>query len=202
MKNSSKNLVIFARAPRYGLVKKRLSKTIGNSEALRYYNSIFCRSLRVLHDNNRRWTSWLAVTPIKDKLNYKNLKDWKIVDQGPGGIGERMMKVLLLMPKGPVVLVGSDIPNLEKQNISNAFKLLNGSDLVFGPAKDGGFWLIGVKKNFASGKNHLNNLFDSVRWSSCFALSDTLKNAKGSKVTFVEKMEDVDDFSGYNNNLR
>ena len=197
MKSKKRNLVVFARAPRYGLVKKRLSKDVGSSEALRYYRTIFYRSLRVLHDNNKRWNSWLAITPNNCMLNSAYSKNWRIFDQDAGNLGARMLKVLLLMPIGQTVLVGSDIPNLQKQNIVNAFNLLDRNDLVFGPANDGGFWLIGIRKNFSLGNKKYRRMFDSVRWSSRFALSDTLKNTVSHKVGFVEEMEDVDDVVVY-----
>ncbi|WP_425283593.1 DUF2064 domain-containing protein [Methyloceanibacter stevinii] len=51
------------------------------------------------------------------------------------------------MPPGPVVLVGSDIPRISRAHIAEAFRLLGNADAVFGPAQDGGYWLVGFKRS-------------------------------------------------------
>jgi len=109
--------------------------------------------------------------------------------QGGGDVGRRMRRVIAGAPRGPVVLVGSDIPAIETRHIAAAFRLLGAHDLVFGPAADGGFWLVGARR-----RPRLPPLFEKVRWSSPHALADTLARVPG-KVTvgFVESLEDVDD---------
>jgi glycosyltransferase A (GT-A) superfamily protein (DUF2064 family) len=75
-----------------------------------------------------------------------------------------------VLPAGPVVLVGSDIPALRAGHIARAFRLLGQHDLVFGPASDGGFWLVGARRL----KPLPRTLFAAVRWSTAQALADTL----------------------------
>jgi hypothetical protein len=85
-----------------------------------------------------------------------------------------------------VVIVGSDIPDLKAAHIAEAFRLLGPHDLVFGPAEDGGYWLVG-----AHGRSRMPDLFSGVRWSTEHALADTLRNARGS-VGMLGKLADVD----------
>ena len=82
--------------------------------------------------------------------------------------------------RAPSIIVGSDIPAIEAEHIAQAFRLLGRNDAVFGPAADGGYWLIGLKrmpKALAP--------FAGVRWSSPHALADTLANLKGKRVAFA-----------------
>ena len=67
--------------------------------------------------------------------------------QGAGDLGVRMRRALAACPPGPAVLVGADIPALGAAHIAEAFRLLGRHDLVFGPAEDGGFWLVGARRS-------------------------------------------------------
>lgn len=95
-------------------------------------------------------------------------------------------------PDAPVVIVGSDIPEITTGHVEQAFDALARNDLVFGPAVDGGFWLIGAAAPPPPG------LFADVRWSTPFALSDTLANTRGLRVAQLDiRLEDVDDADSY-----
>jgi glycosyltransferase A (GT-A) superfamily protein (DUF2064 family) len=91
-----------------------------------------------------------------------------------------------------VVLVGSDIPALSARHIAAAFAALGRCDLVFGPATDGGYWLVGARDGAMA-----RGLFRTVRWSGPQALADTLANARGRRVTLLEALADVDDAADY-----
>jgi uncharacterized protein len=89
-----------------------------------------------------------------------------------------------------VVLVGCDIPAMAARHIAAAFQLLGRHDVVFGPARDGGFWLVGCR--------HRPPAFGAVRWSSEHALSDALGNLPRSmSVGFAATLDDVDDGVAY-----
>ena len=98
-----------------------------------------------------------------------------------------MNRALLSVGHGPRLLIGSDIPAVSQQHIELAFKQLNSVDAVFGPAQDGGYWLIGLSRFVV-----LPNL-KHVRWSSKYALSDTLSKF-GPKVSvkLIQTLKDVD----------
>jgi len=108
-------------------------------------------------------------------------------------LGIRMRRALSASPRGPVVLVGGDIPALAARHVAAAFHLLGQHALVFGPAEDGGFWLVGARCG-----PRLPSLFERVRWSGPFALADTLARLpRRVSVGFVDRLEDVDDGEAY-----
>jgi len=104
-----------------------------------------------------------------------------------------MLCTLRACPPGPVVLVGADIPTLCARHIVVAFRLLGSRDLVFGPAEDGGFWLVGARH-----PRRLAHVFEQVRWSSPHALADTLAGLpRVLTVGIADRLEDVDDGETY-----
>jgi len=109
------------------------------------------------------------------------------VAQGSGDLGDRMGRVIDAMPPGPVCVIGADIPGVSRAAVAEAFAALGTSDAVFGPAPDGGYWLVGLKRM----RGHAG-LFEGVRWSSEFALADTVASLRGARVAFVRELRDVD----------
>jgi uncharacterized protein len=187
------HLILFARAPALGRGKRRLARETGDIAALRFERLMIARLLRRLA-GDRRWRLRIAVTPERA---YREARRWRrgiaVVPQGQGDLGDRMRRAIAAAPPGPVVLIGSDIPAIEVRHIATAFRLLGRNDLVFGPAADGGFWLVGARR-----RPCLPPLFGRVRWSSPHALADTLAALPGSlSVAFVDTLEDVDDGDDY-----
>ena len=186
--STSRHLVIMARAPRLGAVKRRLARDVGAAAAWRFYRTTVAGLLRRVA-RDPRWQSWLAVTPDRAALNGTNFgaPPCRLIAQGPGDLGARMGRVLRELPPGPVVIVGSDIPALDAAHVARAFALLGGNDWVFGPATDGGYWLIGARR-----RPVLRDPFPGVRWSSAHALGDTLANLAGARISYLEELMDVD----------
>jgi uncharacterized protein len=181
------------RAPALGAGKRRLAREIGDVAALRFERLMIARLLRRLAAD-RRWRLRIAVTPERARHRARRWhREMETVGQGIGGLGVRMRRVLVACPPGPVVLVGADIPGLAARHVGAAFSMLGSNDLVFGPAEDGGFWLVG-----AGCARRLPRLFDGVRWSGPYALADTLAGLPRSvTVGFIERLEDVDDGEAY-----
>ena len=98
-----------------------------------------------------------------------------------------MQRLFTRLPPGPVIIVGSDIPSIRPSHIAEAFRLLGGADAVLGPAPDGGYWLVGLKRT-----PRVPKPFAAVRWSGSHALSDTLANLKGRRVALAARLSDVD----------
>jgi uncharacterized protein len=184
-----RHLVLFVRAPALGAGKRRLAREIGDVAALRFERLMIARLLRRLA-TDRRWRLRIAVTPDRARHRARRwYRGAEVVGQGPGGLGVRMRRALVACPPGPVVLVGADIPALGARHVGAAFHMLDGYDLVFGPAEDGGFWLVGARE-----ARRLPQLFEGVRWSGRYALADTLAGLPRSvTVGFIERLEDVDD---------
>jgi glycosyltransferase A (GT-A) superfamily protein (DUF2064 family) len=106
------------------------------------------------------------------------------VPQGRGDLGQRMQRALGRYRR--VVLIGSDIPAVQTSDIAAAFRALGRAHCVFGPAEDGGYWLVGV------GPRRPPRLFAAVRWSTNHALADTLRNCAGYRVALLRRLRDVD----------
>jgi rSAM/selenodomain-associated transferase 1 len=178
-----RTLILFARVPKLGAGKSRLARDIGAVAALRFERAILARGLRRL-GRARRWRLRLAITPDREASRLG------AAPQGRGDLGERMSRALAACPPGPAVLVGTDIPGMTSSHIAQAFALLGRHDIVFGPARDGGFWLVGAR--------HRPPDFGKVRWSSPHALEDVLGNLPRSlSVGFVATLDDVDDGAAY-----
>jgi len=172
-------LIVFARAPRLGTVKRRLAAGIGALAALRFYRGQLRRLLReVGHD--RRWQTVLAVTP--DWVRWPTGLPMR--PQGGGDLGARMGRALGRHRRA--VLVGCDIPDLGRADIAAAFRALGDAQAVFGPAEDGGYWLVGF------GPRRPTAPFAGVRWSTADALADTLANCRGHRVALLRQLRDVD----------
>lgn len=184
--NTRNTLVIFSKAPRLGAVKTRLARDIGTVAAWRFFRRTSRRIIRLL-TRDRRWRCVLAVTPDRFRSPPTFWRGADLRGQGSGNLGQRMERALSAFGGRPVVIVGCDIPDLTTAHVAAAFQGLRRHDVVFGPASDGGYWLVGTRHpRFARG------LFDTVRWSTEHALRDTLANTKGKRVAFVATLDDVD----------
>jgi hypothetical protein len=87
---------------------------------------------------------------------------------------------------GRVVIIGCDIPEARPADVLAAFRALGRADAVFGPAEDGGYWLVGFSPRRPA------RPFAAVRWSTEYALADTLVNFRGRHVAFLRTLRDVD----------
>ena len=185
-------LIVFVKAPRLGQVKSRLAADIGAVAATGFYRRTTAALVRRL-GRDARWRRVLAVTPDRDMGAAFWPAGWRRIAQGGGDLGERMARVAAAAPPGPVIIVGSDIPDLRSRHVSHAFRLLGRHDAVFGPATDGGYWLVGVRD-----QRILPGLFADVRWSTEHALADTLSNlGTGRHAALADTLNDIDDGVAY-----
>ena len=181
-------LLIFVRAPFLGVVKTRLAKGIGQVSAREFYVKTSTDIINNI-SNDPVWRTILCVTPDDAALQSRFWKEAKDrIPQGHGNLGERMERALLRFPNQPVLIVGSDIPEISQKIIKEAFSLAKRSDLVFGPSSDGGYWLVGARMGSLT-----RGLFKNVRWSTEHALADTLKNTGIKRTVFVNELDDIDD---------
>lgn len=187
----TRHLVIFARVPQFGRVKRRLANAIGPAAATRFYRQTLAGQIRRL-SRDRRWIVWVFITPdhVLDHPAWRGIGRARLRGQGQGDLGARMKRPFRWLPPGPVVLVGSDIPAMQPRHIARAFALLGRHDLVFGPASDGGFWLIGARRS----RPLPRSLFIKVRWSTAQALADALATIpEGYATGIADTLDDVDD---------
>jgi uncharacterized protein len=182
-----------AKRPVAGAVKRRLAHGIGNTAALRFYRTTLAHTvLRLAADP--RWRTYLAVTPDASLADacWPAMRGLPRVPQGHGDLGARMQTLFDALPPGPAIIVGSDIPAMRSADIAHAFKLLGRAEAVFGPARDGGYWLVGLKK---TGKRL--SPFADVPWSTDRALAGTLANLRGRIVAYASTLSDVDTAEAY-----
>jgi uncharacterized protein len=189
-----RHVVVFARAPQLGRVKRRLARGIGAAAALVFYRATATRLIRALA-RDRRWRCHVAVTP--DRRAPPPPPAWRhahVMAQGPGDLGHRMARAFRALPPGPAVIVGSDIPDLAPRHVAAAFAALGHADVVLGPAEDGGYWLVGLARR----RPLPRGLFAGVRWSSATALADTRASLpRFARVVLLERLADIDDEAAY-----
>lgn len=192
MSGPNNHLVVFAKAPRLGRVKSRLARDIGAVGAWAFYRRTLAALVRRLKGDGR-WTLWLAVAPDRAAVDDGIWpRDVNRIGQGGGGLGTRMARVMALLPPGPVVIVGADIPDIRAADAAAAFRALGRHDAVFGPAADGGYWLVGLRR-----RPRFRDPFKIVRWSTEHALADTRANLEGARVALLRELEDVDDGAAF-----
>ncbi len=181
-------LFIMVKEPLPGRVKTRLGKDIGMINAAWWFRHQTRSLIRRLSDDPR-WQTVIAVTPdhagLQSRVWPSSVSRWP---QGPGNLGCRMRRIFRHAPPGPVVIVGADIPRITADLISKAFRELGENDAVFGPAPDGGYWLVGLKRSRAIPKT----LFDNVRWSTDHTLADTVSDIPDLSIAYVDELRDVD----------
>jgi rSAM/selenodomain-associated transferase 1 len=176
-------VVVFARIPRLGAVKRRLARDIGDRAALRFHVATLTRLLRPLVAQ-RRFRTVLAVTP--DRGRFRLPIRAERLPQGSGDLGMRMHRAFHRFPRARVAIVGCDIPDAGPLDALAAFRALGCADAVFGPAADGGYWLVAMSPRRPA------RPFTTVRWSTEHALADTLANFAGRRVAMLRTLHDVD----------
>lgn len=189
----TRRLVVFARAPEVGRVKRRLARSIGAIGAWRFHRDSLRAVLRTVA-SDPRWETILSITPdcFVRRGRFGAIRVPR-VPQGSGDLGLRMARVFADLSPGPVVVVGSDIPGITPAHIASAFRALGRSEAAFGPAPDGGYWLVGFARRRLRGRAFLR-VFAGVRWSSAHALADTrARLPRDLSVAVLETLEDVDD---------
>lgn len=182
-----------AKSPVAGRVKRRLARDIGDVAAIRFYRGTLARTVLRL-GADPRWRTYLAVAPDTAVTApcWPSHSGVTRVPQGAGDLGARMQALFDGLPPGPVIIVGSDIPAIRPNHIARAFKLLGRADAVFGPAPDGGYWLVGLKRS----PRRLAP-FAGIPWSTEEALAATLANLSGQNVAFAPTLSDVDTRKDY-----
>jgi rSAM/selenodomain-associated transferase 1 len=183
-------VVVMLKQPRAGRVKTRLGKHIGMTGAAWWFRHQTAKLLRQISDP--RWEVVLATAP-NNAVSARS--DWPLnlrkMAQGHGDLGTRMARMFRQSPLGPTLIIGGDIPEINKHHLASAFAELGGNDAVLGPAIDGGYWLIGLKSMRVAPYSFLKN----VRWSTPDAMQDTVATMTGMKIAFIEELADVDSAS-------
>jgi rSAM/selenodomain-associated transferase 1 len=192
---SNNLLIILTRNPQLGKVKTRLAKDVGDQKALDIYIDLLKHT--VYESSLIKDDKWVSFTNQieEDKLWDSTLFHKKL--QYSGDLGIKMyseFQEAFLKGYEKVVLIGSDNIELHHQHIQQAFARLTNNEVVLGPATDGGYYLIGMKKD-------TKTLFLNKKWGTDTVLRDTLENLSQLKTSYslLEPLNDIDYLSDISN---
>ncbi len=167
----SQLLVIFAKQPMPGCVKTRLGAVIGMSQAAELY-AAFCEDL-FSRLQDQHWNRAITFTP-SDDATEAFFRNWtsaheELWRQPADHLGDRLTASFSqgFREASRVVIIGSDAPTLPSEFISQAFASLEHVDCVLGPALDGGYYLVGLRRP-------LPELFTEIDWSTSTVLQQTI----------------------------
>jgi len=180
-------IIVFVKNIKLGKVKTRLAKTIGNQAAFEVYSEL----VKVTEDaiKNIETDTRIYFSDVIIETKWKN--DYKAVQIGDD-LGERMKDAF---KKGfddgyeRIILIGSDLPDINSEHIENGLNALQNNEVVFGPAIDGGYYLIGLAELKAY-------VFDDKPWSQSNLLEVTLKELQQKEVAYslLRPLNDIDTF--------
>ena len=179
-------VLVFQKNAILGKVKTRLASGMGDLRALEIYKHLMQLTYSVLEDVSAPvWTYYSDFIP--ETVNPPIAKSF--VQEGHD-LGERMANAFARSFESGMekaVLIGTDCPTLQSQHLNEAFEALTHSDLVLGPANDGGYYLIGMKRK-------ADYLFEGISWSTAEVLSQTLAvaTAHGLHFTLLDELSDID----------
>lgn len=174
-------LIVFVKAPLMGKAKTRLAADIGKVHAWRIYRSMTAQILRNVQ--SPKWDVVLSVTPARWIGRLPLWRGLNQYGQISGSLSPRLAQAFA--SKAPIVVIGSDSPQVTRADINLAFKSIRPSNFVFGPADDGGFWLMGAMGPLTQRQ------FENVRWSTEHTLDDLRKNLNG-EIVRLRTLTDVD----------
>jgi uncharacterized protein len=190
MPHNRKTLIIFTRFPESGATKTRLIPALGADGAAALQRQMTEQTLRQAKAFSDRYD--LALEIHFQGGDYAAMSRWLGVHtfrlQTSGTIGERMERAFAQAFAGgmaPVVLIGTDIPGLNEDILHQAFLALQESDLVLGPALDGGYYLIGLNEPRPF-------LFDDIAWGTPSVFKQTLAKANSLNVSLLATLHDID----------
>ncbi len=188
-----RTLLVFARAPVVGTVKTRLAATLGDEAATRIYRRM-----------GRHVVDRVRGGPYRVALFYDppgaraQLQEWLGTEgllfhaQPRGDLGERMLSAFrwAFASGGAACIIGTDAPDIHSALVLRAFQALEGSnapDAVFGPAADGGYYLLGLR-------GMVERLFEGIPWGTGRVLAESLRVAEsvGLSVELLPTLADVD----------
>lgn len=179
-------ILIFTRNPELGKVKTRLAASIGNQNALDVYKFLLKHTQEIVSkvDVTRRilYSEEIINNDIWDDKIYQ-----KALQSGTD-LGEKMKNAFAEGFKNgykKIVIIGTDLYDLEASNIEIAFQKLENHDVVIGPAEDGGYYLLGLK--FIP-----ENIFSNKKWSTDTVFKDTLNDIVSYKVHLLNTKNDID----------
>ncbi|MCA0132533.1 TIGR04282 family arsenosugar biosynthesis glycosyltransferase [Winogradskyella alexanderae] len=180
-------VIVFVKNKKIGTVKTRLAKTIGHIGAFEVYSELLKITEKVTrelaHDKHIYFSN-----STEDSQWSNTFKTIQVGDN----LGEKMYNAFndgFNLGYKRIVLIGSDLPTISTSIIENAIHALESNDTVFGPAEDGGYYLIGLNRPIKS-------IFENKPWSKTNLLATTLNELKESGLSFhlLKTLNDIDTY--------
>jgi len=186
-----------------GRVKTRLAKAMGAEIAARLHREFtmqLCKNLAECGDRRILCLDPLSKkNEVKRELNRRGVSQkWEVEGQSNGDLGSRIDDWFNSQARknpsgnGASILIGSDTPSVNKTHVQDATKCLRESEVVIGPARDGGYYLIGIRDSL--GEPVRKKLFTEIPWSTHSVLQETRQRLIQTKTSWKELgvEEDVD----------
>lgn len=193
---SKNGLIIFTRIPEAGKTKTRLQSKLSKEECANLHKC-FLKDIYDIFLNLNDIDIIICHTEEGDLNILKNIfyKENLYIKQYGNNLNEKMynaIKEVLSLKYDKCVLIGTDIPEINEDDIINAFNLLNNNDFVFGASYDGGYYLVGMKEAndiiFKSGSGNLKDIINIVE-------ANNLKYGLTNKKHDIDEYEDLIDLS-------
>lgn len=188
-------LIIFQKNAIRGQVKTRIAATAGEDLALEIYNCLTSHTHQVAGEI--KVDKFLFYSDFIPEWSDAKYPEYHLALQSGENLGERMcnaFRTLFSKSYSNIVIIGTDCPELQASDLNSAFLALSHSDLVIGPASDGGYYLLGMSR-------FNPDLFDEIPWSTPRVLELTLDAADkaGMDYEFLKIRSDVDTFEDWEN---
>jgi rSAM/selenodomain-associated transferase 1 len=180
-------LMLFTRNPELGKVKSRLAKDIGEVKALAIYKELLKHTHKI--SKNKSADTWLYYSEKIDKNDLWETSDCQKKIQKGSNLGAKMataFKEGFAAGYEKIIIIGSDIYDLQEKHIVLAFEQLLRYDTVLGPAEDGGYYLFGM--NF-----FIKEVFENKSWGTETVLKETVLDLEEKyTLSFLEVLNDID----------
>jgi len=190
-------ILVFTRYPRPGKVKTRLIPQLGCVKAAALHKYLTERALAVvrelLRSRNARVSLWYTGGTRSQMQTWVG-SDVLLVEQRGNGLGQRMADAFhasWASGRKRAVLIGTDCPGLDPPLIARALDQLHTCDVVIGPAHDGGYYLIGLRRE---AEHNMAALFSGIAWGTADAFSQTIAQANRAGLTTatLKELHDID----------
>jgi len=205
-KNEKPTIVIMTRWPAIYRCKSRLSKDIGSFKAAKIQEKLTNHTITVAKAIQKEGLADIKVAI--DGIGLKAAKRWALLNQiktveiqGAGNLGTKMKRQFLKTHsertlsnhrRGPILLIGTDLPSISHFELIQAIQILNRKEMVLGPSSDGGYWLIGLSNKL------LNPLcswpFSGISWGTNKVLETTIQLASINQIDYqlLQTKNDLD----------
>ena len=190
-----KALIIFVRQPEKGKVKTRLAATLGEDKALAIYIELLKHTQKISSAATAdKFVFYAGQIPENDLWSMPGFTKRLQNELDLGGKMKEAFSVLFEEGYGKIVIIGSDCLELSTEIIEQAFNLLDEKEVVIGPASDGGYYLLGMKKLWPF-------IFENKQWSTANVFEQTLSDLKKVKIPYSEliTLADIDTEEDWNN---